>query len=94
MENIFKYYDFSDFFKDESDTFSNSEICYTILNEQHFLIFERTRNDDVELYTLYISKYKSEKEIGSKAPEILEKLVERYDKSKPEHRVALSKYIY
>ncbi|MDO6745092.1 hypothetical protein Q4553_10940 [Tenacibaculum soleae] len=90
MENIFRYYEFSDFIKDKSATFSENEICFSVLNEQHFLIFEKNK----DTYNLYVSKYKSEKEIGVKAPEILEMLIKDYDKSIPDHRIVLRKYLY
>ncbi len=89
MENIFKYYEFTDFFTDKSGSFSGNEICYTILNEQHFLIFESKS----EKFDLYVAKYGSEKEIGIKQPEILELLVENYDKSIPKHRIILRQYL-
>ncbi len=89
MENIFKYYEFSSFFKDESGSFSGNEIAYTYLNETHFLIFEKLTS----YYNLYVARYKSSKEIGVNSPEILELLVENYDKSKPEHRIALRQYL-
>ncbi|MBA6155644.1 hypothetical protein H3Z83_03790 [Tenacibaculum sp. S7007] len=90
MENVFRYYGFSEFKKDESGAFSGDQICFSVLNEQHFLIFEKN-NDD---FNLYVSKYKSKKEIGVNPPEILELLVESYDKSIPEHRIFLRKYLY
>ncbi|CAL2103626.1 conserved protein of unknown function [Tenacibaculum sp. 190130A14a] len=90
MENVFKYYEFSDFLKDTSETFSGDEICYSVLNEQHFLIFEKEK----ETYNLYVSRYTSQKDIGIKPPEILELLIRNYDKSIPEHRVVLRKYLY
>ena len=89
MENIFNYYDFSSFKKDESNAFSGNEISFTELNETHFLIFEKKNSS----YNLYVSRYKSEKEIGLKPPEILELLVEKYDKRIPEHRIAIRKYL-
>ena len=89
MENVLKYYDFSSFKKDESDTFSGNEISFTELNATHFLIFEKNNSS----YNLYVSRYKSKKEIGLKPPEILELLVEKYDKSIPEHRIAIRKYL-
>lgn len=88
MENVFKYFEFSSFFTDESGSFSNNEIAYSELNEEHFMIFEKN-NDH---YNLYVSKYSGEKAIGKEAPEILELLIENYDKSKPEHRVAIRRY--
>lgn len=94
MENVFRYYEFSDFFKDKSETFSGKEICFTELNEQHFLIFEKNISEEKESYNLYVSKYNSKKEIGKNPPEILELLVEDYDKSIPKHRVVLRKYLY
>lgn len=90
MENVFKYYEFSDFIKDTSGTFSGNEICFSVLNEQHFLIFEKKETN----YNLYVSRYSSQKEIGVKPPEILEVLIENYDKSIPEHRIILRKYLY
>ncbi|CAM1361208.1 conserved protein of unknown function [Tenacibaculum soleae] len=90
MENVFRYYEFSDFIKDKSATFSENEICFSVLNEQHFLIFEKNK----DTYNLYVSKYKSEKEIGVKAPDILEILIKDYDKSIPDHRIVLRKYLY
>ncbi|WP_439128409.1 hypothetical protein [Polaribacter sp.] len=89
MENILKYYEFSDFFKDTSNTFSGNEISYTTLNETHFLIFEKQNT----IYNLYVSKYKSKKDIGLKPPEILETVVTDYNKSISEHRIALRKYL-
>ncbi|QXP72564.1 hypothetical protein H0I31_02355 [Tenacibaculum sp. AHE15PA] len=89
MENVFRYYEFSDFIKDESEAFSGNEICFTILNEEHFLIFEKNK----ETYNLYVSRYKSKKEVGLKPPEILELLINDYDKSLPEHRIILRKYV-
>ncbi|PIE99545.1 MAG: hypothetical protein CR961_00340 [Polaribacter sp.] len=89
MENIFKYYEFTDFFLDKSDSFLGNEICYTILNEQHFLIFEK--NEDT--LNLYVSKYNSEDDIGKNKPEILELLITNYDKSIPKHRITLRQYL-
>ena len=88
MENIFKYYQFSDFFKDTSGTFSSNEISFTELNETHFLIFEKTATT----YNLYVARFKNKREIGKIAPEIIEVLVTNYDKSIPEHRMALKQY--
>jgi hypothetical protein len=90
MENVLKYYQFSDFLQDTSGAFSNHEIAYTELNATHFLIFEKNG----ESYALYVSKYNSRKEIGSKPPEILELLVESYDKSIPDHRITLKQYLH
>ncbi|KAB1155318.1 MULTISPECIES: hypothetical protein [Tenacibaculum] len=90
MENVFRYYEFSEFITDNSGAFSGNEICFSILNEQHFLIFEKNN----EAYNLYVSKYDSKKDIGVKPPEILESLIKNYDKSVPEHRVVLRKYLY
>lgn len=90
MENVLRYYEFSDFFEDKSGAFEGNEISYTELNSEHFLIF--TKNN--ETYDLYVSKYSSEKEVGRKPPEILELLRKNYDKSIPEHRVILRKYLY
>lgn len=89
MENVLKYYEFSDFFKDKSDTFSGNEIAFTVLNDTHFLIFEKKD----KTYNLYVSKYHQKKEIGLKPPEILEILIENYDKSIPEHRIAIKQYL-
>ena len=89
MENILKYYQFSSFRKDESSTFHNNEIAYTSLNNTHFLVFEKQEIH----FNLYVARYGSEKEIGSKAPELLELVVANYDKSKPEHRIALRQYL-
>lgn len=89
MENIFKYYQFSEFFQDKSDTFSNNEISYTELNSTHYLIFEKKDG----IYNLYVSRFKNRKEIGLNSPEILELLVENYDKSIPEHRVIIRQYL-
>ena len=88
MTNVFLYYGFNSFFKDESTTFSGNEICYAELNSEHFLIFEK----DNDAYHLYVSKFNSKKEIGVNAPIILEKLIENYDKSIPEHRIAIRRY--
>jgi len=89
MENVFKYYEFSDFFLDKSDAFSGNEISFTELNETHFLIFEKVNNN----YNLYVSRYKGKKDIGINSPEILEVLVENYDKSIPEHRMMIKQYL-
>lgn len=89
MENIFRYYEFSDFFTDTSNAFLGNEICFSVLNNQHFLIFEKKNCN----YNLYVSKFLSKKEIGVKLPEILELLVENYNKSVPEHRIILRKYL-
>ena len=88
MINVFLYYDFNTFFKDESDAFSGNEICFSELNSEHFLIFEK----NAENYNLYVSKYKSKKEVGKNKPELLEMIIENYDKSIPEHRVAIRRY--
>jgi hypothetical protein len=89
MENVFKYYEFSAFFLDTSDAFSGNEICFTELNETHFLIFEKKN----ATYNLFVSRYKSKKDIGVKSPEILELLVENYNKSIPAHRIAIKQYL-
>lgn len=88
MENVFKYFEFSSFFKDDSGTFSDNKIAFSELNAQHFMIFE----DRGDSYNLYVTKYSSKKAIGKDAPEIVELLIENYDKSKPEHRVAIRRY--
>lgn len=88
MENVLKYYEFSPFKKDTSQTFHGNEISYSELNETHFLIFERLN----DVYNLYVSKYDHKKEIGVKPPEIVELLIENYDKSIPEHRIAIRRY--
>ena len=89
MENVLKYYEFSLFIKDESDTFSGNEITFTELNATHFLIFEKKE----ETYNLYVSRYSHKNDIGIKPPEILELLIENYDKSIPEHRIAIKQYL-
>ena len=89
MENVFKYYNFSSFFKDTSNTFSGNEISFTVLNETHFLLFEKQN----ETYNLYVSKYQNKEEIGKKSPEIVELLIANYDKSNAEHRIALRRYL-
>ncbi|OSY87291.1 hypothetical protein WH52_12600 [Tenacibaculum holothuriorum] len=94
MENVFKYYEFSDFIEDKSEAFSGNQICFSELNSQHFLIFEKKINSNSETYNLYVSKFNSKKEIGVNPPEILEMLIEEYDKSIPEHRVVLRQYLY
>ena len=88
MENVFKYFEFSSFFKDQSGTFSENEIAFSELNSQHFLIFEQEK----ETYNLYISKYSGKKAIGKSQPEILELIIADYDKSNPAHRVAIRRY--
>ena len=88
MENILKYYQFSTFKKDESGIFSGNEISYSILNDTHFLIFEKEK----EVFNLYVTRYTSKKDIGISKPEIIETLVDNYDKSKPEHRIILKQY--
>jgi len=88
MENVLKYFEFSSFFKDESGAFSNNEIAVSELNSQHFLIFEKVEEE----YNLYVSKYSGKKAIGTTQPEILELLIQNYDKSNPEHRVAIRRY--
>ncbi|WP_341221903.1 hypothetical protein [Polaribacter atrinae] len=90
MENVFKYYEFSAFFLDTSDSFSGNEICFTELNETHFLIFEKNKDS----YNLYVSRYQHKNDIGVNAPEILELLVENYDKSIPAHRIMIKQYLY
>lgn len=90
MENIFKYYEFSEFFKDSSGAFQENEISFSELNKEHFLIFEKNESQ----YNLYVSKYNSKKSIGKEPPEILELLIENYNKSIPEHRIVLRKYLY
>ena len=88
MENVLKYFEFSPFFKDESGTFSNREIAFSELNKEHFLIFEKEENN----YNLYVSKYSGKKDIGKSKPDILELLIANYNKSNPEHRIAIRKY--
>ena len=90
MENVFKYYDFSVFEKDQSNAFSNNLICFTDLDATHYLVFEQ---EGLE-YNLYVTKFSSKKDIGLKPPEILQLLVKKYDKSKPEHRLLLKQYLY
>ena len=89
MENIFKYYEFSEFFLDKSNTFSDNEISFTELNSTHFLIFEKVKKN----YNLYVSRYNNKKEIGIKPPVILELLTKNYDKSIPKHRLLIKQYL-
>ena len=89
MENIFKYFDFSPFKKDDSNAFNGNQISFTELNAQHFLILEKEQ----DIFNLYVSKYSKKSDIGNKSPEILELLVTNYDKSNSQHRVALRRYL-
>ena len=89
MENIFKYFDFSPFKKDDSNAFNGNQISFTELYAQHFLIFEKEQ----DIFNLYVSKYSKKSDIGNKSPEILELLVTNYDKSNSQHRVALRRYL-
>ena len=89
MENIFKYFNFSPFKKDDSNAFNGNQISFTELNAQHFLIFEKEQ----DIFNLYVSKYSKKSDIGNKSPEILELLVTNYDKSNSQHRVALRRYL-
>ncbi len=89
MTNVFLYYDFTPFIKDESGVFAGNDICFSELNSEHFIIFEKNATH----YNLYVSKYKSKIDVGKNKPEILEMLIENYDKSIPEHRVLLRKYL-
>lgn len=89
MEHVLKYYQFSDFFKDQSGIFHANEICYTILNDTHFLIFEK----EATRYNLYVARYQNSTAIGYKTPEIIELVVKNYKKSSSEHRVILRKYL-
>ena len=77
MENIFRYFDFSPFIKDQSNAFNGNEISFTELNSEHFLIFEK----EEAVFNLYVSKYFKKSDIGSNPPEILELLVTNYDLS-------------
>ena len=88
MENVLKYYEFSNFFKDESGVFDGNEIAYSILNATHFLIFEKNTTG----YNLLVARFSSKNAIGKEKPEILETVVENYDKSIPAHRIALKQY--
>lgn len=87
MENVLKYFEFSDFLKDNSQTFTG-EIAYSELNSQHFMVFEKKDNQ----YDLYVTRFKNKGQIGKQAPEIFELLVEDYDKSNPAHRIAIRRY--
>lgn len=88
MENVLKYFEFSDFLEDQSHTFSGL-IAYSELNAQHFMIFEKKDN---EVYHLYVTRFKNKSQIGKDSPEIHELLVENYDKSNPVHRIAIRRY--
>ena len=90
MENVLKYYEFSEFKKDTSTTFQGNEIAYTTLNDTHFLIFEKAGHQ----YNLYVAKYNNRKEIGIVAPQLIETLVINYSKSEPAHRKAIKQYLY
>ena len=46
-----------------------------------------------ETYNLYVSKYNNKAEVGVKPALILELLIENYDKSLPEHRIAMRQYL-
>lgn len=89
MENVLKYFEFSSFIKDQSNTFNGNEIAFSELNSEHFLLFEKQDSN----YNLYVSKYASKKDIGKNPPEILELVVANYDKSNPAHRIAIRKYV-
>lgn len=88
MENVLKYFDFSNFFEDNSNTFS-FPISFSQINSKHFLIFEKKESN----YLLYVAQYKSKNEIGKIKPEILELLEENYDKGNPSHRILLRRYL-
>jgi len=88
MENVLKYFEFSSFFQDQSETFSENEIAFSELNSQHFLIFEKVG----DIYNLYVSKYSNKQAIGKSKPEILELMISNYDKGNPAHRVAIRRY--
>lgn len=90
MDIVLDYYGFSPFSKDESGSFNGNDISHLVLNDHHALVFERTKED---VFHLHITKVSNLIELGTKQPEILETIVENYDKSKPEHRLALRAYV-
>lgn len=90
MDIVLDYYGFSSFTKDESQAFNGNDISHFALNNHHALVFER---EDENTFHLHITKFSNLKDLGNKQPEILETIVENYDKSKPEHRLALRAYV-
>lgn len=90
MEIVLQYYGFSSFTPDQSSSFEGHQIAYLGLNDKHFLIFELTKTSG---YNLYIAQYQDKSQVGRHDPEILELLVADYDKSIPEHRLALRAYL-
>ena len=90
MDIVLDYYGFSPFSKDESQVFNGNDISHLALNDHHALVFEHTKED---VYLLHITKFANLKDLGIKQPEILETIVENYDKSKPEQRLALMAYV-
>lgn len=90
MDIVLDYYGFSSFFNDSSGVFSNHKISYLALNKQHVLVFELTAENK---YNLHVAKYLQLDDVGKKSPEIIETIVEDYNKSNPEHRLALRAYV-
>lgn len=88
MENVLKYFEFSTFINDKSNTFSGS-IAFSEVNQHHFLIFEKINNE----FNLYVTRYEEKHQIGKEKPEVIELLINNYDKSLPEHRIILRKYL-
>jgi len=87
MEQFLEYYNFSDFFKDQSNFFN--VIAFVSIKEDLYLIIEKKENT----YNIHFTSYDSAKKIGQQKPKALNTLIQNFALDNNEHRKVVQQYL-
>ena len=90
METLLEYYNFSGLFKDKSGYFNDHMICYSLIRENLYLVFEDMGEDG---YKLWFVQFPNSESIGSSYPEASNLLIDKFKIDLKEHRELLQKYL-
>lgn len=87
MEQFLNYYNFSDFFKDQSLFFNT--IAYSWIKDNLYLVIEQ----EEDTYHIHFTSYSSKQAIGSEKPLGLNTLINNFKLDNNEHRKTIQQYL-
>ena len=90
METLLEYYNFTPFFKDRSGFFNQNLICYSLIRDDLFLVFEQIEEGE---FKLWFVQFADDEGIGNVNPDAANLLIDNFEIDLKEHRELLQKYL-
>lgn len=87
MEQFLDYYNFTDFFKDQSDFFDT--ISYASIKDDLYLLIEQKESN----FNIHFTSYQNKKDIGVTKPKGLNTLIENFKLDNNSHRKVIQQYL-